>query len=440
MMEAWLLTLLMFGLMLVGLAIGIPIAFALSGTAIIFTMALWGPQGLIAVPSFIFSEGSSWVLLAVPLFVLMANLLEVSGLAEEMYDAMYRWFGGMPGGLASGTVVICAIFAAMAGTSGVATVTMGLIALPSMLKYGYDKKLAVGTIAAGGALGILIPPSVPAVIYASITGVSVGGLFAGGMVPGLLLSAIFIIYITVRSIIQPKLAPRIEVKFSWGERLLALKNVISPLVLVIIVLGGIYTGVCTPTEAAGLGAFGSMVVCAMHRKLTWGNVQKAAWRTLNLTTMVIWIVFGAACFVSIYTVSGASEVIIKAAMSLPVPPLVVIFIMQFVWFILGMIMDPAGMCMITVPVFLPIVEALGFDPLWFGVLFIVNSEMAYLTPPFGFNLFYMRAVSPPEITTLDIYRSMTPFIGLQALLLVIIIFVPDVVLWLPSKLIVAPGG
>lgn len=439
-MEAWLLTLLMFGLMLVGLAIGIPIAFALSGTAIIFTMALWGPQGLIAVPSFIFSEGSSWVLLAVPLFVLMANLLEVSGLAEEMYDAMYRWFGGMPGGLASGTVVICAIFAAMAGTSGVATVTMGLIALPSMLKYGYDKKLAVGTIAAGGALGILIPPSVPAVIYASITGVSVGGLFAGGMVPGLLLSAIFIIYITVRSIIQPKLAPRIEVKFSWGERLLALKNVISPLVLVIIVLGGIYTGVCTPTEAAGLGAFGSMVVCAMHRKLTWGNVQKAAWRTLNLTTMVIWIVFGAACFVSIYTVSGASEVIIKAAMSLPVPPLVVIFIMQFVWFILGMIMDPAGMCMITVPVFLPIVEALGFDPLWFGVLFIVNSEMAYLTPPFGFNLFYMRAVSPPEITTLDIYRSMTPFIGLQALLLVIIIFVPDVVLWLPSKLIVAPGG
>jgi tripartite ATP-independent transporter DctM subunit len=440
MMEAWLLTLLMFGLMLVGLAIGIPIAFALSGTAIIFTMALWGPQGLISVPSFIFSEGSSWVLLAVPLFVLMANLLEVSGLAEEMYDAMYRWFGGMPGGLASGTVVICAIFAAMAGTSGVATVTMGLIALPSMLKYGYDKKLAVGTIAAGGALGILIPPSVPAVIYASITGVSVGGLFAGGMVPGLLLSAIFIIYITVRSIIQPKLAPRIEVKFSWGERLLALKNVISPLVLVIIVLGSIYTGVCTPTEAAGLGAFGSIVVCAMHRKLTWGNVQKAAWRTLNLTTMVIWIVFGAACFVSIYTVSGASEVIIKAAMSLPVPPLVVIFIMQFVWFILGMIMDPAGMCMITVPVFLPIVEALGFDPLWFGVLFIVNSEMAYLTPPFGFNLFYMRAVSPPEITTLDIYRSMTPFIGLQALLLVIIIFVPDVVLWLPSKLIVAPGG
>lgn len=439
-MEAWLLTLLMFGLMLVGLAIGIPIAFALSGTAIIFTMALWGPQGLISVPSFIFSEGSSWVLLAVPLFVLMANLLEVSGLAEEMYDAMYRWFGGMPGGLASGTVVICAIFAAMAGTSGVATVTMGLIALPSMLKYGYDKKLAVGTIAAGGALGILIPPSVPAVIYASITGVSVGGLFAGGMVPGLLLSAIFIIYITVRSIIQPKLAPRIEVKFSWGERLLALKNVISPLVLVIIVLGSIYTGVCTPTEAAGLGAFGSMVVCAMHRKLTWGNVQKAAWRTLNLTTMVIWIIFGAACFVSIYTVSGASEVIIKAAMSLPVPPLVVIFIMQFVWFILGMIMDPAGMCMITVPVFLPIVEALGFDPLWFGVLFIVNSEMAYLTPPFGFNLFYMRAVSPPEITTLDIYRSMTPFIGLQALLLVIIIFVPDVVLWLPSKLIVAPGG
>ena len=280
----------------------------------------------------------------------------------------------------------------------------------------------------------------PAVIYASITGVSVGGLFAGGMVPGLLLSAIFIIYITVRSIIQPKLAPRIEVKFSWGERLLALKNVISPLVLVIIVLGSIYTGVCTPTEAAGLGAFGSMVVCAMHHKLTWGNLQKAVWRTLNLTTMVIWIVFGAACFVSIYTVSGASQVIIKAAMSLPVPPLVVIFIMQFVWFILGMIMDPAGMCMITVPVFLPIVEALGFDPLWFGVLFIVNSEMAYLTPPFGFNLFYMRAVSPPEITTLDIYRSMTPFIGLQALLLVIIIFVPDVVLWLPSKLIVAPGG
>jgi len=206
------------------------------------------------------------------------------------------------------------------------------------------------------------------------------------------------------------------------------------------VLGSIYMGVCTPTEAAGLGAFGSMIICAMHRRLTWGNLKRAVLRTLDLTTMVIWIVFGAACFVSIYTVSGASQLIIKASMSLPVPPLGVIFIMMFVWFILGMIMDPAGMCMITVPVFLPIVEALGFDPLWFGVLFIVNSEMAYLTPPFGFNLFYMRSVAPPEITMLDIYRSVTPFICLQALCLILVIFVPDLALWLPSKLIVAPGG
>jgi tripartite ATP-independent transporter DctM subunit len=435
-MELWLFTLILFSGMVVCLALGLPIAFSLSGIGVLFTIILMGPKGLTGIPSYLYSEGMSWILLAVPLFVLMANLLEVSGIAEDLYDMMYKWIGGIPGGLASGTVIICAIFAAMAGISGVAVVTMGLIAIPSMLKRKYNKQLVVGTVAAGGALGILIPPSVIAIIYGSITEASVGKLFMGGVVPGIMLSITFIVYITIRSVFQPQLAPALKEKFTWSAKFSSLRAVALPFILILLVLGTIYAGIVTPTEAAGIGAFGSLICCLAKGKLTWDNIKAAVLGTLRTTTMVIWIVFGAICFTFVYTIAGASEFMMDLVSGLPISPMGIIWIMMIIYFFLGMFMDPAGQAMITIPIFVPIVQNLGFDIVWFGILWILNCEMDYLTPPFGFNLFYLKAIVPPSITMKDIYYSIVPFVALQFLIMVIVMYFPSLALWLPSKMFV----
>ena len=433
-MEPWLITLIFFGSLILLLVLGLPVAFTLSGLAIVFSYLIFGPQSLFTIVLEAYGAGASFVLTAVPLFVLMANMLEKSGLANGLYTMMYRWLNNIPGGLASGTIVICAIFAAMAGISGVAAITMGVIAMPSMLEKNYDKKLVTGTIMAGGALGILIPPSVIAILYGSISGTSVGKLFVGCMIPGILLSVFFILYITIRCLFQPGLAPPAKEKFSWRDKFLALRALIAPLLLVIAVLGSLYSGMCTPTESAGIGAIGSLICAAVYGKLTWQNLRQALLRTLIISSMAIWIVFGASCFKGIYVSTGASELILDLVSNISVPPLAMIGFMMLVYFILGMVMDPVGMVMLTIPVFLPIVEALGYDPVWFGVLFVINSEMAYITPPFGFNLFYMKAIAPPSITMGDVYRSITPFVAIQAACLILVMFAPQIILWLPNKM------
>ncbi len=433
-MEPWLITLIFFGSLILLLVLGLPVAFTLSGLAIIFSYFLFGSQSLFTIVLEAYGAGTSFVLTAVPLFVLMANMLEKSGLAAGLYTMMYRWLNNIPGGLASGTIVICAIFAAMAGISGVAAITMGVIAMPSMLERNYDKKLVTGTIMAGGALGILIPPSVIAILYGSISGTSVGKLFLGCMIPGILLTLFFILYITIKCFFNPGLAPPARDRFSWRDKFLALRALIAPLLLVITVLGSLYTGMCTPTESAGIGAVGSLICAAVYGKLTWKNLRQALLSTLLISSMAIWIVFGAACFKGIYAATGASELILDLVSSINVPPLAMIGFMMLVYFILGMVMDPVGMVMLTIPVFLPIVEALGYDPVWFGVLFIINSEMAYITPPFGFNLFYMKAIAPPSITMGDVYRSITPFVVIQGVCLALAMLVPQIILWLPNKM------
>lgn len=433
-MESWLITVIFFGSLILLLVMGLPVAFTLSGLAILFSYILFGPQSLFTIVLEAYGAGTSFVLTAVPLFVLMANILEKSGLASNLYTMMYRWLNNIPGGLASGTIVICAIFAAMAGISGVATITMGVIALPSMLEKNYEKKLVTGTIMAGGALGILIPPSVIAILYGSISGTSVGKLFVGCMIPGLFLSGFFILYITLRCLFNPSLAPPAREKFSLRDKLLSLKALIAPLLLVIAVLGSLYTGMCTPTESAGIGAVGSLICAAIYRKLSWQNLRRALLSSLLISSMAIWIVFGAACFKGIYASTGASGLILDVISRLDFPPLAMIGFMMLIYFILGMVMDPVGMVMLTIPVFLPIVEALGYDPVWFGVLFVINSEMAYITPPFGFNLFYMKAIAPPSITMGDVYRSITPFVALQGACLALVMFAPQLILWLPNKM------
>lgn len=431
-MEASLGTALLFGSMLFFIALGLPIAFVLGGMGVLFMWLLAGTQGLFMVVSTAYGKGTDFLLVALPLFILMGNFLEVSGIADSLYGMIHRWVGRFPGGLASGTMVICAIFAAMAGISGAATVTMGLVAIPSMLNRRYDKRLVLGTIASGGALGILIPPSIIAIIYASVTGVSVSKLYSGCMIPGIILAGLFIVYITVRCLIQPNLGPPTEERFTWREKISSLKAVVFPVIIIVLVLGTMYAGICTATEAAALGAFGTAIACAIHRKLTWENVKLASQRSIVISAMCLWIVFGAFCFSRAYSLVGGADLITKIVLGLPIPPMGVIWAMMIIWFILGCFMETAGICLITVPVFMPIVDALGFDPYWFGVLFVVDSEMGLLTPPFGMTLFWLKGVVPPGITLFDIYRSIWPFVAVQGFCLILIMYTPQLALWLPS--------
>lgn len=433
-MEPWLATVLLFGFLIGGIALGLPIAFVLGGIAVLFTALLWGPGGFLMIALTAYDKGTDFVLVALPLFILMGNFLEVSGIADEMYGMMQRWIGRIPGGLASGTVIICAIFAAMAGISGAATVSMGLIAVPSMLRRRYDKRLVLGTVAAGGALGMLIPPSIIAILYASLAGTSVSQLFAACMIPGITLAIMFIVYLTIRCKIQPSIGPPTEERSTFREKLTSLKAVVFPFILIFLVLGTIYLGVATPTEAAGVGAMGSVIACAFNRKLTWKNVRTAVDRTFRITAMCMWIVFGAIAFSRAYSVAGASDFITDLIVGTGLPPLGIIWMMMAIFFILGMFIESAGILMITIPIFLPIVHTLGYDPIWFGVLYMINTEMGLISPPFGITLFWLKGVVTADITMGDIYHSVWPFVVVQALCLTLFMYFPGIAMWLPSLL------
>ena len=434
-METWLVTILLFGFLLLGLLLGLPLAFTFGGVAIVFTSLLWGPMSLAIIPLTAYENATNYILLAVPLFVFMANILEHSGIAEELYDMMHKWMGRISGGLAIGTIIICAIFAAMAGISGVATITMGLIALPSMLKRGYSKFMAVGCISAGGTLGILIPPSVIMILYAFLTEESVGKLFIAGVFPGIILTVLFIAYIAIRCFVRPELGPSIDETVGLKEKIISLRAVILPILLILLVLGAIYTGICTPTEASAVGAFGALVCAFIHGKLTWQVFTSSLQRTLLLTCMVIWILIGATCFTQLYTALGAPDMLNNIISGLQVSKWALLSLMMIVFIVLGMFMDPAGIIMICTPVFIPIIRMFGFDTIWFGILFTICMEMGYVTPPFGFNLFYMKAIVPREISMADIYRSIVPFVVLEILGLVTVIIFPELATWLPAKMI-----
>ncbi len=433
-MSVGLTTLLLLVSMLLLLAAGIPFAFCIGGVALLFTPLLWGVGGFYMVATQTLGTMRSTVLLALPLFYLMAMVLQRSGIADEMYELMYSLLGRMRGGLAVGTVMICTVFAAMAGISGAATVTMGLIALPSMLKRNYDKLIAIGCISAGGALGVLIPPSVTFIIYGVMANVSIGRLFAGGVFPGFLLSILFSIYIIVRSHLNPNLGPALppEERAPLRAILPHFKALALPLILIVGVLGSIFSGMATPTEAAAVGAFGALICTAVHRKLRLSLIKESCNETLRLTAMVMWIVVAATWFSSIYSAIGGPQFINQTIQALGMNPWFVLIGIQLLLIILGMIMETTGIIMITVPIFIPIITALGFDPVWFGVLFVMNMEMGFLTPPFGVNLFYMKGIVPEEITMGDIYRSIVPFVFLQLTGLIIVMLVPKIALFLPN--------
>lgn len=419
------------------IAIGVPVAFSLGGTAVALTLLLWEPVGLYMTASAVWDQMNALVLVAIPLFIFMGNILRFSGIADDLFDLMYNLFGSLRGGLAIGTIIICTLFAAMTGIVGAAIVTMGLIALPAMLRRGYSSHLAMGSIASGGGLGILIPPSVPFVVYGLMARESIGKLFAGGLTSGLVISALLMLYVGIRCALKPELAPVIaeEQRLSRRQKVRGLRALALPLLIIFAVLGTIFSGVATPTEAAAVGAAATLLVATViQRKLTWKNLQESCNDTLRITAMVMWIIMAAASFRILVVGLGGMQFVTETIGRLEVNPWLIFAGTQVIIFILGMILETTAIIMITVPIFVPIITGLGFDSVWYGVVFMINLMIGYSTPPFAVNLFYLKGIVPPEISMADIYRSIWPFVGVLLVGLTLVILFPPLATWLPNLL------
>jgi len=441
------LTVWMFGSLAVLLMAGLPLAFVTGGLACVFLFLFGDIQMLNILPSRIFPMMTDYQLSAIPLFIFMATMLAKAGVVEELFEALYKMLGGLKGGLASATIIAATIMAAMAGVIGATEVTMGILALPAMLARGYHPTIACGSILAGGTLGILIPPSILAILFAVVAQQSVGELFVGAVIPGLILSSMYILYVTARAYINPAVGPALppEERISVRQKFALLRRLIAPILLVMLVLGVIFLGIATPVEAAGIGTFGAIVVAALFRRLNWQIVKEAAMTTVSATAMVLWIIFGATMFVGFYVVNGGQEFVNDALLATGFGPYGIVIVMMIILVVLGMFLDWVGILLLAVPIFMPLVKTLTFDgvfgmpgvaqediALWFGVVYMVNMQMSFLSPPFGYALFYLKSVAPPEVTMAQIFRASFPFLILQATGLAICIIFPDVVLWLPK--------
>ncbi len=433
----------MFTLLLAIVIGGVHLAFALMFMGLIFGLIYLGPSIFPMAMLQIFDVMESEILIAVPLFVFMGTVLEKSGVAEKVYQSLYEFFGPVRGGLALATIATCTIFAACTGVIAATVTTMTLLAVPAMLKRKYDKGLATGVVCAGGSLGILIPPSVMLVMYGPMANLSVAKLFAAALFPGLLLSALYLAYIMIRCWLQPGAAPAIssEERTAIGAKLVirTILQMVPSIFLIIAVLGSIIAGIASPTEASGVGAFCALLLAAAYRKLTIQYIREAAYATLIVTTMVFFIIIGAGIFNAVFLYLGGGTLIKNALIGLPFGKWFVLFMMMFILFIGGFFISWQGLLYIVVPIFLPVVTAMGFDPLWFALLVCVNLQMSFLTPPFAYAIFFVKGASPPEITTWDIYRGVTPFVSLQALGLFVCVMYPEIILWLPRVTLGAGG-
>jgi len=435
-MSIELITVLMFSGLLFLLLLGMPVAFATGALAVLFIFFLWSPEALVVIAVRAFGQMYQYLLFAIPLFIFLANILQKAGIIEDMFITFREWTGPLGGGLAIACVLVGTLLAAVVGVIGAAVVTMGIIGLPAMLKRKYNKGIALGSIMAGGTLGILIPPSVLFILYALVAGESCGKLFMGGILPGLVLSALFCIYIAIRCWRNPKLGPPLSkeerAKLTWKRKLVDLRGIAFPIGIILLVFGSIFTGVASITESAGVGAFLACVCAATKRQLTWKNFTAASHQTVVATCMVLWTMFGAQAFVTFYIAVGGSEFISKLVLGTGLGPYGILWLIMGILIFLGCFLDWVGIMLLCVPIFLPIIKILGFDPLWFGIIYNVNMQMSFLSPPFGYALFYMKGVAPPDISMEDIIKAALPFLGLQFLGLIICIKWPIICLYLPS--------
>jgi len=439
-MAPELVVILMFSGIILGLVLGHPIAFVLGGLAVIFGFLGWGPGTWHLLVSRTYDSVTNYLLIAIPLFILMATFLEKSGIAEGLFRAMMYVFGPVNGGVALAVVVLCVIFAACTGIMGATVVSMSLMSMPIMIKHGYDKYMATGTVAAGGSLGIIIPPSIMLVMMADRSGISVGKLFAGGLVPGAILGLLYFVYISTVCYLNPAKGPALSLEersaISTRQKIkLLLVNLVPPMVLILGVLGSIWFGVATPSEAAGVGAFIALLMMILYGKFTWQSFKESIYSSFKSSCMVMTVIIGATCFTGVFIGLGGGQVVTNLVEAFSFLGRWGMFgIMMFIVFILGFLIDWIGIIYITFPIFMPIAAKLGFDPLWFLVIIAVNLQMSFITPPFGYALFYMKGTVPESmgISLLDIYKGIVPYVALQIIGLIIVVLYPPLATWLPS--------
>lgn len=430
-MEIGLVTMLLFGGLLLLLVLGVPVAFALGAVTVILTFFLHGPVGLYIVVTTTYRQITDPNLITIPLFLLMGNFLVHSGISDRLFKALGYWLSGVRGGLAMVSIGVC-VALAMCGGFGPGILTMGLIAVPAMLKQQYKPSMALGSVMAGGVLGEIIPPSIIMIIFAYISRVSIGKLFFGGIIPGLLTASLYILYIYIKCRISPESAPVIKEKVTWKMRREGLKAIIPPGLLIFLVLGSIFMGMATPAEAAAIGACGAFVICILYRKLSLKVVKASCEQTLSISGMALWILIGATLFSVFYTSAGAQSMVTGFIGSLEVNKWVILLGMQLILLLFGMFMDDYAVVTICAPIFVPIAKSIGFDPIWFSIIFILNMQVAYLTPPFGWALILMKGVAPSRIKTRQIWRSVPPFVCIQLLVLLLTMLFPKIALFLPE--------
>ncbi|OWY67671.1 C4-dicarboxylate ABC transporter [cyanobacterium TDX16] len=432
---------LMFAGALVLLSFGYPVAFALGGVAILFgllgiSLGVFDPIFLTAMPQRIFGIMANYTLLAIPYFIFLGSMLEKSGIAENLLETMGILLGRLRGGLALAVVAVGALLAATTGVVAATVVAMGLISLPIMLRYGYDKRLATGVIAASGTLGQIIPPSVVLVVLGDQLGVSVGDLFIGSVIPGLMMAGAFAIHVVVVAFLKPEVAPALpeDVRAAAGKNLgkRVVQVMIPPLLLILLVLGSIFFGIATPTEAGAVGCLGAVILAGFNRRLSWRSLWQVCDVTLRITSMVIFILIGSTAFSLVFRGLNGDRFMFDVLTNLPGGEIGFLFVSMLVVFILGFFIDFFEIAFIVVPLFVPVAQKLGLNLIWYGVVLGANLQTSFLTPPFGFALFYLRGVAPREVTTGDIYRGVVPFIILQLLVLLAIIVFPGIVSFLPS--------
>jgi tripartite ATP-independent transporter DctM subunit len=434
-MEWTLLLVIFFGSLAIMMVTGLPIAFGFMVINIIGIILLWGPEtGLNQFIFSIFGSVSKFTFVPVPMFILMGEILFASKIAPSMMEALDKWLGRLPGRSSLLAVVSGVLIATLTGVSMAAVAMLGSVLEPEMRKRGYKKTMILGPIMGAGGLAIMIPPSSMAVIVGAIGEISIGKILIATIIPGLLMAVIYALYIILRCRLQPELAPSYDVaSCSLSEKLAATARYILPVAFVIfLVTGLILLGIATPTEAAAAGAFGCLILAAFYRRLNWELLKKSFTGTLKITVMIFMIVVGASAFSQILSFSGATTGITQFATSLPVSPIVIIIMTQVIVFILGCFMDVVAILLITLPIFVPVVNILGFDPVWFAVLMMINVEVAGISPPFGLNLFVMKGIASKDTTMGDVYRAGLPFCGLSLLAMVVIMVFPQVALWLPS--------
>ena len=434
-MDPYLIAIIMFTALLVGIMFGLPIAFVMSGISIIVGFFIWGgPSSITAFIITAFNDVNQFIYTALPLYIFMAAILRYSDLVDGMYEAFYRWFGGVRGGLAVGTTIIATLFSSMVGTTTVSTAALGVTARPSMLSRGYNDRLTQGIILAGSGLGILLPPSLVMIIYAGVAGVSPGQLFMAGILPGLMMALLFIIYSLIVCWVKPEYGPAIpkEERFTWKEKFISLKGVILPVAVISVVLFSIFFGIATPTEAAAIGVIGSLVSATINRKLTWDNLKNMFGMTIGLSSMMFWLLIGSSAYAKIISVTRVGEKLAEFIEILNLTPTMFLIVVLIIYFILGIPLDAVPILFMTAPIILPIFDQMGIDLLWFGIIFILSAITANLTPPFGIQLFVLKGVAP-NIKMSDMFKACVPMVGLFTLGTIILFIWPEIVTWLPEQ-------